>query len=264
MPELRNLPLGEIDEPSLPIRIAMSDRKMDDLCDSMSKNGLFQPIGVKPVNGRYEIEFGHRRFLAAGKLRWKTIPALIFQPDELQAGAAMLAENICRENITAAEEALLFAQAQEKFSLDEDGLVNMFRRTSDYIADRLRLLRDDTEVFKALQHRKINFSVARELNKIPDEAQRRYYLDCAIRGGVNARTVMGWRQQYTASLSTPSPTASADPPAAEEQQPSPPDLGCFLCGGNRDPWNLESVYIHKYEKEHILKMLKDAAQVEGV
>jgi ParB family chromosome partitioning protein len=261
MPELRNLTLGEIDPPDLPIRIAMSDAKMKDLCDSMSKIGLLQPIVVKPVNGRYEIECGHRRFIAATQLGWPTIRALVFKPEELSEGAAMLAENICRESITAAEEALLFAQAQEKFSLDEDGLVAMFRRTPDYIGDRLRLLRDDAEVFKALHKRKINFSVARELNKIPDEAQRRYYLDCAIRGGVNARTVMGWRQQYTASLSTPSPTASADPPAAEEEQPSPPDLGCFLCGGSRDPWNLESVYIHKYEKEQILKMVKQAAEV---
>lgn len=261
MPELRNLTLGEIDEPSLPIRIAMDDARMEDLCDSMAKSGLLQPIGVKPVNGRYEIEFGHRRFLAATRLRWATIPALIFQPAELQSGAAMLAENICREDITAAEEALLFAQAQEKFSLDEDGLVEMFRRSSDYIADRLRLLRDDPEVFKALHERKINFSVARELNKVPDEQTRRYYLDAAVRGGVNARTVMGWRQQYQAAQSTPSPTASADPPAAEQQQPSPHEVSCFLCGGNRDPYNLESVYIHKWEKEHILKLVREAAEV---
>lgn len=263
MAELRNLTLGEIDEPSLPIRIAMDDTKMDDLCDSMAKNGLLQPIVVKPANGRYEIECGHRRFLAAGRLRWATIPALIFQQEELQSGAAMLAENVCREDITAAEEALLFAQAREKFSLDEDGLITMFRRSADYIGDRLRLLRDDAEVFKALHQRKINFSVARELNKIPDESQRRYYLDAAIRGGVNARTVMGWRQQYTAAQVSPHPPASTDTPAAEQPQQTSPDVSCFLCGGDRDPWNLESVYIHKWEKEHILKLVKEAAEVEA-
>jgi ParB family chromosome partitioning protein len=283
MPQLRTLKLGDIDEPALPIRVAMDEAKLDDLADSMSKIGLLEPIIVKPLKQtclhcdreekahtgrvqcefymRYEIECGHRRFLAAQRLHWKEIPALVFQPSELVEGAAMLAENICREDITAAEEALLFAQAKERFNLDEAGLINMFRRSPDYIADRLRLLREDQEVFKALHKREINFSVARELNKIPSEEFRRYYLDAAIRGGTNARTVASWRQQFLAQQN-PATSASPLPVATAEVQGTPVhSVACFLCGGHLDPYNLESVYIHKWEKEQIIKLVKNASEV---
>jgi ParB family chromosome partitioning protein len=261
MPELRRLALNDIDEPPLPVRVAMDEHALADLADSMAKIGLLQPIIVKPVDGRFEIECGHRRFLAAASLGWKEIPALIFEPAELASGAAMLAENICREDITAAEEALLFAQAQERFTLDEAGLVAMFRRSPDYIGDRLRLLREDPEVFRALNRRVITFSVARELNKVSDEQMRRYYLDAAIRGGANTRTVAGWRQQWLASQSPATNPGVGAEPATELRAEPTTSLACFLCGGSLDPWNLDSVYIHKWEREQIIKMLKQAAEV---
>lgn len=282
MPQLKTLALNDIDEPVLPIRAAMDEAKLHELAESMAGIGLLQPIGVKPLGTaclhcgkeekahtsrvqctyymRYEIEFGHRRFLAAQSLNWKEIVAVVFQVGELAEGAAMLAENAEREDVTAAEEALLFAQAQERFSLDEDGLIKRFRRSAQYIGDRLALLRNDPQIFKALHQRQINFSVARELNKIADENMRRYYLDAAVRGGTNARTVASWRQQLIAQQ-VPATSASPLPVSAVD---TPPEAGssptCFLCGGHKDPWNLESVYIHKHEREHILRMLEKAAE----
>lgn len=282
MPQLKTLLLNDIDEPSLPIRAAMDETKLSELCESMAEIGLLQPIGVKPLGTgclhcgreekahtarvqcqfhmRYEIEFGHRRFLAAQRLHWKEINAIIFLPDEIAEGAAMLAENAEREDVTAAEEALLFAQAQERYGLDEEGLVKRFRRSPNYIADRLNLLRNDREVFKALHERKINFSVARELNKIDDEQMRRYYLDAAIRGGANARTVASWRQQFIAQQAPATTNTPSPEPATEAPQQNTPQVACFLCGGHLDPWNMDSVYIHKHEKEHILKLLRETAE----
>lgn len=260
MPELRQLALNDIDEPSEPMRFSMDEEKMAELCESMAQNGLLQPIGVKPVGERFEIEFGHRRYIAAGRLRWAAIPSLVFKPEEIASGAAMLAENIEREDTTDAEQAIMFASAREKYSLDEAGLVKMFKKSADYIGDRLALLRNDPEVFKALGERKINYSVARELNKIKDETMRRYYLDAAMRGGTNARTVMSWRQQFEAQ---PAPDATVAPqplaPAEDSSAPSP-QMACFLCGGHKDPWNLVSVYIHNHEMSHIQKMLREAAE----
>lgn len=283
MPQFKTLLLNDIQEPALPIRAAMDETKMQELCESMAEIGLLQPIGVKPLGtgclhcGReekahtarvqcqfymtYEIEFGHRRFIAATRLHWKEIPALVFSTEEMAEGAAMLAENNEREDITAAEEAMLFAQAQERYNLDEDGLIKRFRKSPSYIADRLALLRADREVFKALHERKINFSVARELNKIDEETYRRYYLDAAIRGGANARVVASWRQQMIAQT-IPATGASPEPvPVTEQPQPVTPQVACCFCGGHLDPWNLVAVYIHKHELDHIQKVLKETAEV---
>lgn len=282
MPQLKTILLNDINEPVLPVRAAMDETKMTELMESMAALGLLQPIGVKPLEtgclhcGReekahtsrvqcqfymtYEIEFGHRRFIAAQRLHWKEISANVFQPGEDIEGAAMVAENAEREDVTAAEEAILFRQAQERYSLDEEGLVKRFRRSANYIAERLNLLRQDLEVFKALHQRQINFSVARELNKVDNEQMRRYYLDAAIRSGANARNVASWRQQLAAQQAPATTTTPSPEPATETPQQVTPAVACILCGGHLDPYNMISVYIHKWELEHIQKLLRETAE----
>jgi len=260
MPELRKIPLADIDEPRLPARVAMDEHKLRELAASMRDIGLLQPISVVRRDLRFEIEAGHRRFMAAKELDWRDIPALVFEPGELVEGAAMLAENIIREDLNAAEEAVLFAQSQEKFNLDEAGLVDRFRRTPDYIGDRLRLLRDDEQVFNALLARRINFSVARELNKCEDQDHRRYLLDAALRGDVGARTVAGWIRDWRVNTRHVTPGEATTVPAetVHEQVDGTPE--CVFCGGRKDPWNLENVYIHKWELAEIKRILQRPAE----
>jgi len=256
MPKLARVLLAQIDEPKLPIRVAMDDRKMQELVESMREIGLLQPIGLRPVDGRFEIEFGHRRWYAARELGWKDISALIFTTKEIVAGAAMLAENVIREDITAAEEALLFAQAREMHGLDEEGLIKRFRRSADYIGERVRLLRQDPQVFDALLKRHISFAVAKELNKCTDESHRRYLLDAAMRGGNSARVVAEWVRQWRAM---PTPQTSAEPVTSQPTpvpDPGDPLIACCFCGGHRDPYNLVSVYIHRWELTEIQKFMQ--------
>jgi ParB family transcriptional regulator, chromosome partitioning protein len=262
MPELKRVPLALIDEPQMPVRVAMDEHKMAELVDSMREIGLLQPIVLKPADGRYEIEAGHRRFRAALTLQWTDIPALVFETHELAAGAAMLAENVIREDITAAEEAVLFDEAQDKYKLDEAGLVARFRRSPDYIGERLRLLRGDMNVFAAVIERKISFSVARELNKCTDQPHRSYLLDAAIRSGTGARTVASWIAQWRAQPVQAVSAANPTEPSGPLEPASDPGIACCLCGGARDPYNLVSVYIHKWELEEIQKMMKKLAQGE--
>ena len=255
MPELKRIALPDIDEPPTPARVAMDDLKMSELMKSMSEIGLLNPITLKRLDLRYEIECGHRRFIAAKNLGWKEITALVYEPAELVEGASMLAENVFREDLSAAEEAVLFAEAQEKYQLDEAGLCARFHVTPDYLGDRMRLLRQDQEVFGALMRREINFSVARELNKCEDQAHRRYLLDIAQRTGYAARVIADMIRQFRQQQSPTQSTPVAPEPAASTPVADPYRVECVLCGGHKDPYNLITIQIHKWEWELILKQL---------
>lgn len=263
MPETRQIELSMIDPPALPARMAMDDFKLAELKESMNSIGLLQAIGVVEKDGRYEIEYGHRRFTCASDLGWATIECRVYQPSELAAGAAMLAENIYHEELTAAEEAILFQEHRELYNLDEAGLCARFKKSPDYIGDRIRLLRGDKSVFDALSQRRINFAVARELNKCEEQGHRRYLLDIAVRCGYPARVIADmirqWRQQAAPVVQAPAPVAGSveAAPAPEYRQE------CCLCGGYRDPWNMENVMIHKAELETIRESLRRAAQDVG-
>lgn len=259
MPETKHIMLTEIDPPDTPLRFSMDDQQLTDLKESMGDVGLIHPLAVVERDGRYVIEDGHRRYLCASALGWPTIRCEVYTPEEIASGAVMVAANRFREETSAAEEALCFQEHRERFNLDEAGLCARFHVTPDYLGDRLRLLRGDKKIFDSLLARRINFSVARELNKCPDEAHRRYLLDIAERTGYSAHVMAGhvadWKKHQQPALPQPPTAPDAPPPDA----PAPYVQECCFCGGSRDPWNLVPVMIHKRELEEIRALLAKAA-----
>jgi ParB/RepB/Spo0J family partition protein len=260
MPEIKQIELSMIDPPDTPARMAMDDKKLDELRTSMAQIGLLQPIGIVAKDGRYEIEYGHRRFVCACALGWATIHAMVYQPAEVASGAAMLAENIYHEELSAAEEAILFQEHRERYNLDEAALCARFKVSPDYLGDRIRLLRGDPVVFDVLLKRGISFAVARELNKCEDESHRRYLLDIAVRTGYSSRVmadmVRQWRQNVALQTAPPPAPAPASP-----VEVAPADrMECAICGGYKDPWRLVSVWLHQDELDAIRKSLEDAAK----
>ena len=86
----------------------------DDLAEltrSIDKNGLLQPIAVRPLEDKFEIIGGHRRFYAVRELarkqpddlRWKTIAAQVMDAASERVAAMRLAENINRANLSPLE-----------------------------------------------------------------------------------------------------------------------------------------------------------------
>jgi ParB/RepB/Spo0J family partition protein len=264
MPETRQIELSMIDPPDIAARASMDDKKLAELAESMATTGQIQPLAVWERDGRYVIEDGHRRFTAACGLGWVTIRCEVWESATLAKGAVMVAANRFREDVTAAEEALLFAEHQERDSLDEEGLCKRFNVSTDYLGDRFRLLRGDKKVFEAVLGRRIKFAVARELNKCEDEAHRRYLLDLAINCGYPGRVVADmvrqWRKERAPTPALDNSAETPQPPA-----PAPPyKVECVICGGHRDPWNLVSVMIHQAELDAIMKSLERAAKDAAV
>ena len=259
MPELRTIPISQIDEPPIPMRASMDDAKLQELANSIADVGLQQPITVVERDGRFEIVTGHRRYIAHCMLNRHEILCIVRQPGEVQQIAAMIAENFCREDVNAADEAIWMAELTELHHFTEDDLIKATRRSADYIGDRFRLLRGDPEVFKAVQDGSITHTAARELNKCKNAEMRNYFLDAAIRGGTPSRIVRRWIDDYVLQSTVP----QTENPIVLEVQPVEPMQvhvsACELCGGSKDPWNLVNVTIHKWELDLILKAQREAA-----
>src|SRR4051794_732999 len=120
MPTSAHISLSEIDEPALPIREAMDEQKLYELAEDIRANGLLQPIGVKRSGERYEVIFGHRRFMAHQKIHAQGIDARVFEDGELPNEAAMLAENLFREDLSDGEVAIWLYELRHKYEWDEE------------------------------------------------------------------------------------------------------------------------------------------------
>lgn len=87
------------------VNVRRSAGDITELTRSIEEKGVYQPILVRPVKGRYEIVVGSRRFVASKAAGLKTIPAIIREMNDEEAIVASLTENIQRGNLEPEEEA---------------------------------------------------------------------------------------------------------------------------------------------------------------
>jgi ParB family chromosome partitioning protein len=283
-PELLRVPLDRIFGPDIAARATMNDHKFQELVESMRLIGLASPVTLERRESMFEIIAGHRRVLAARELKWADIPAIVHAEGQADLFALRLHENVIREDLNPAEEALFMAQARDKLALDEAGLCNLFKRPPDYIAGRFALMRGDPEIFKALLAGEIRLGVAHELNRMGDDGMRRFYLDVARKSDPPARLVHQWVEDWKLNSRPPLPIEGGElvdgraPGSANGGAPgelagggsdaagvgavAPPFFGCDLCGGDRDPYNLVHVKMHKWEWEQIQASVAKAGRGE--
>lgn len=124
---------------------------LEELAASIATHGLLQNLQVRPVldgegqeTGRYEVVAGARR-LAAMKLlaKQKRLPKGFQVPCAVIAGAdpgeVSLAENVVREPMHPADQALAFARLAEEGGLGAEEIAARFGVTPAVVRQRLRL-----------------------------------------------------------------------------------------------------------------------------
>jgi len=95
--EFDYLPLDKISVSITNVRRTKLEEGIDELADSIAKNGLQQPIVVFRDNGSFQLIVGQRRYLAFKKLKETEIPAIITQVEnDTDALAKSFTENIQR------------------------------------------------------------------------------------------------------------------------------------------------------------------------
>ena len=100
----RVIDLRKVDPSPYQLRRHFDEDKLKELAASIQREGLIEPIVVRPKNDRYELIAGERRFRAVRDYTgMKTIQAQIVKASELQARRISAAENLQREDLSAIE-----------------------------------------------------------------------------------------------------------------------------------------------------------------
>ena len=151
--------------------------KIEELAQSINKNGLIQPLIVtKKDNENYILVAGERRWRASQIANLKTLPALLL-PSDLDKDEISLIENIQRENLKVTEEAQAYQRLIEKNSYTHDQLSKIVGKSRSHITNLLRIL-NLHEYFSDLLNRGIiSMGHARALvGKTPEELDERLLL----------------------------------------------------------------------------------------
>ena len=114
--------------------------KIEELAQSISKNGLIQPlILTKNDNDNYTLVAGERRWRAAQIANLKILPALLL-PADLDKDEISLIENIQRENLKVTEEAQAYQRLIDKNSYTHEELSKIVGKSRSHITNLLRIL----------------------------------------------------------------------------------------------------------------------------
>ena len=137
--------------------------KLDELSQSISKNGLIQPLIIRPKNeGGYVIVAGERRWRASQLANLKTLPCLML-PADLDKDEVSLIENIQREDLKISEEATAYQKLIDKNKYTHEELSKIVGKSRPHITNLLRILTLDEYFFDLLNKGIITMGHARAL-----------------------------------------------------------------------------------------------------
>ncbi len=177
--KVEELELSEIRPNPYQPRKTFDEENLNDLSESIRKNGVFQPIIVRKssVMG-YEIIAGERRFRASKMAGKDKIPAIVRAIDDEQMMEIAVLENLQRENLSPLEEAQAYSTLMENLKITQAQLSERLGKSRPYIANYLRLLDLPVKVKQMLQDGQLSMGQARTLlalkdrSKLVDLAQR--------------------------------------------------------------------------------------------
>ena len=143
-----------------------SEQKLDELANSIKKNGVIQPIAVrqsKSDTNKYEIVAGERRWLAAQRAGLHEIPVNILELSDLESLEVAIVENIQRDDLSPIEEARGYKRLSDEFKYDHENISKLMSKSRSHISNTLRLLTLPKDVIAMLEEGSLTSGQARPL-----------------------------------------------------------------------------------------------------
>ena len=184
---IQYIPMWMVNVSPMNPRKTFDQASLEELADNIKRQGLLQPITVRPVDYRdeltggevvsipsqYEIVCGERRYRAVKLNGAETIPCIVRDMSDEEAFDAMITENLQRKDVDPIEEAFAFAQLYARGKGVEE-IANRFGKSVKFIRERIKLdgLLDEMKqwVSKGLMH----IGAAIHIAKLAEADQRKF------------------------------------------------------------------------------------------
>ena len=147
-------------------RQIFNEVKLEELSQSIKKNGIIQPIAVrqnKSNSEKYEIVAGERRWLAAQRAGLHEIPVNILDLSDVESLEVAIVENVQRDDLSPIEEARGYKRLSDEFKYDHDSISKFMSKSRSHISNTLRLLTLPSDVIVMLEEGTLTSGQARPL-----------------------------------------------------------------------------------------------------
>ena len=155
-------------------RETFNEFKLDELANSIKKNGIIQPIAVrlkKSEPGKYEIVAGERRWLAAQKAGLHDIPVNVLDLSDVESLEVAIVENIQRDDLNPIEEAKGYKRLSDEFNYDHENISKLMSKSRSHVSNTLRLLTLPNDIIGMLEEGTLTSGQARPLIGLSNASQ---------------------------------------------------------------------------------------------
>lgn len=168
-------------------RTNFKKEELEELGESIKKNGLLSPILVREHEGKYQIIAGERRWQACKRIGMKRIPIRVKEADDDQSIILALIENIQRSNLNPIEEAYGYRRMMERGKMTQSEVAQAVSKGRTTITNALRLLELPEDAQQLLFEERITAGHARAILSIPTQEGRRKLIDKLANGKMSVR-----------------------------------------------------------------------------
>jgi ParB family transcriptional regulator, chromosome partitioning protein len=164
--ELNTVSISDLSRNPYQPRENFNQNKLEELSNSIKKNGIIQPIAVRPKKsepGKYEIIAGERRWLAAQKAGLHEIPVTILDLSDVESLEVAIVENIQRDDLNAIEEARGYKRLSDEFNYDHESISKLMSKSRSHVSNTLRLLTLPSDVVSMIEEGSLTSGQARPL-----------------------------------------------------------------------------------------------------
>ncbi len=208
--DFKKIPLDLVKPSPMNPRKTFDEEAIKELADNIDKQGLIQPITIRPTayedqideaSGEvfsaptdYEIVCGERRYRAFCLLkakednlniervaahrkkydRFQSIPSMIREMSDDEAFEAMITENLQRQDVDPMEEAFAFSQLIKNGKTAEEVALK-FGKSIRFVQDRCKLNSLIPELMLAVKEDKMSIAAAMIICKLDEEGQKKYH-----------------------------------------------------------------------------------------
>ncbi len=168
------------------------------LADSISSNGIIQPLSVRKTEDGYELIAGERRLRAAVMAGLRRVPCVLHKTDSETAAVFSIIENLQRSNLTVFEEAQGIERLIDEYGLSQGEAAARLGIAQSTLSNKLRLLRLSDTIQQRIISARLTERHARALLRLPDEACEEA-LDYIIANGLT----LNQTEEYISELLAP-------------------------------------------------------------
>ncbi len=155
------------------------------LADSITENGILQPLTVRRGEGRYELIAGERRLRAAKLVGMRVVPCIVLDISSRNSAIMALVENIQRQDLSFFDEASAIEKLITYYGMTQEDAAAKLGKAQSTIANKLRLLRLTADEREVIMKYNLTERHARALLRLASSSERLTILEKVVKLNLN-------------------------------------------------------------------------------